>query len=65
MTHGMYVPQNYGAGILTFGLRDVAFDMGPLTLMEPASFWVSHEPGGGFILAPPSISALRHLRNWC
>ena len=31
MTHGMYVPQNYDAGILTFGLRGMAFDAGPLT----------------------------------
>ena len=31
MTHGMFVPRNYDAGILTFGLRGVAFDAGPLT----------------------------------
>ena len=31
MMQGMFVPRNYDAGILTFGLRDVAFDTGPLT----------------------------------
>jgi hypothetical protein len=31
MTQGMFVPRNYDAVILTFGLGGVAFDVGPLT----------------------------------
>jgi hypothetical protein len=31
LTHGIFVPRNCDAGILTFGLRGVAFDAGPLT----------------------------------
>ena len=29
------------------------YTVGVLTLMEPAFFWVSHEPGGGLISTPP------------
>ena len=67
-------------GPIAMGLEDNDIDDGEFTLEEyrkvlknlfvfnpiRTGVWVSHEPGGGgLILAPPSISALRHLRNWC